>query len=250
MIRIIAARELRSLLVSPLAWVVLAVAQALVAWLFLVQIDLFVELQPRLAAAADAPGVTDLVAAPLLANAATVLMFLIPLLSMGLVSREVTAGTLPVLFSSPVSLVQIVLGKYLGLIAFLSLLLILTAAMPLSLLLGTQLDLGKLAAALLGLALALAAMGAIGLYASSCFRQPAAAAALALGILVFLTLAGQAGAPEDGGFGLFQWLSLAHHLQFLLRGLVRSVDLVYFALLILLPLGLSVQRLAVLRWGQ
>jgi ABC-2 type transport system permease protein len=249
MILIIAARELRGLLVSPLAWVVMALAQALLAWLFLVQIDLFMALQPRLAGAAGAPGVTDLVAAPLLANAGTVLMFLVPLLSTGLLGRESATGTLPVLFSAPVSLLQIVLGKYLGLLAFLGLLLALTAAMPLSLLAGTQLDLGKLAAALLGLALVLAATGAIGLYASSCLRQPAAAAALSLSILLFLWLADQAGVPEDGGFGLFQWLSLGHHFQFLLRGLVRSIDVVYFLLLILLPLGLSVQRLAALRRG-
>jgi len=249
MILVIAGRELRSLLVSPLAWVTLAVAQALMAWLFLLQIDLFVELQPRLAGAAGAPGVTDLVATPLLGNAGTVLMFLVPLLSMGLLSREYAAGTLPVLFSAPVSLLQIVLGKYLGLLAFLGLLLVLTAAMPLSLLAGTQLDLGKLASALLGLALMLGAMGAVGLYASACMRYPPAAAALSLGILVFLWLADQASAPEDGSLGAFQWLSLGHHLGFLLRGLVRSADLVYFLLLILLPLALSVQRLAGLRRG-
>jgi ABC-2 type transport system permease protein len=218
--------------------------------MFLVQIDLFLALQPRLAGTPGSPGVTDLVAAPLIANAGTLLMFLAPLLSMGLLSREYAAGTLPVLFSAPVSLAQIVLGKYLGLMAFLGVLLALTAAMPLSLLMGTQLDLGKLAAALLGLALLLGAAGAIGLYASASLRQPPAAAALSLGILLFLWLADRAGGTEEGGFSLFQWLSLTNHLQFLMRGLVRSADLAYFLVLIVLPLTLSVQRLAGLRRGR
>ena len=244
----IAARELRSLFVSPLAWAMLAVAQGLLAWLFLIQIDVFVQLQPKLAAAPGAPGVTDLVAAPLLAYAAVVLLFLVPLLSMRLLSEEYRSGSIRLLLSSPLSSTEIVLGKYLGLLGFLALIWLMTALMPMALYAGTSLDPGKLSAGLLGLALTLAAMGAVGLYLSSLFRQPATAAVMAFGVLLFLWIADHAGRPTEES-GLFDWISLSVHYEFLLRGLVRSSGLIYFLLLILTPLILAVHRLERLRQG-
>ena len=62
----IARRELRSLFVTPLAWVALAAVQFVVAWMFLLQIDLFMELQPQLAGRDGAPGLTAIVVAPML----------------------------------------------------------------------------------------------------------------------------------------------------------------------------------------
>ena len=59
MIFTIAARELRSLFLSPLAWAVLAVVQFILAYIFLSQIDNYLMWQPRLAAVEGAPGVAD-----------------------------------------------------------------------------------------------------------------------------------------------------------------------------------------------
>mgnify|MGYP001766890627 CR=1 FL=1 len=70
MILTIAAREWRSLFLSPLAWTLLAAAQGLLAWIFLLLIQDFQALQGRLAGLENAPGVTDLVAAPLFRAAA------------------------------------------------------------------------------------------------------------------------------------------------------------------------------------
>ena len=74
MIFTIAARELRSLFLSPLAWAVLAVVQFILAYIFLTQVDNYLAWQPRLAAVEGAPGVADLVIAPLFADAAIVLL--------------------------------------------------------------------------------------------------------------------------------------------------------------------------------
>lgn len=242
----VSGRELRSLFVSPLAWSMLAVAQAILAWLFLIQIDRFVQLQPKLAAEPGAPGVTDLVAAPLLAYAPVVLLFLIPVLSMRLLSQEYRTGTVQLLMSAPLTSTQIVLGKYLGLLGFLSLLWLMTALMPLSLYAGAGLDPGKLAAGLLGLALVLAAMGALGLYLSSLFQQPTMAAVMTFGVLLFLWISDH-GAGE--GSGIFAWISFSAHYGLLLRGLVSSGSLTYFLLLALVPLVLTVHRLERLRQG-
>ena len=191
MILTIAARELRSLFLSPLAWAILAVTQFILAWLFLAQIDTWMTLQPRLAAIEGAPGVADIVVAPLLANAATVLLLITPLITMRSLSDEYRGRTISLLFSAPVSMTEIVLGKYLGTLGFFLVLLIMLALMPLSLLVGTDLDMGKLAAGLLGLALLLATFAAIGLYMSSLTEQPVVAAVTTFGLLLLLWIIGE-----------------------------------------------------------
>jgi ABC-2 type transport system permease protein len=86
MIRAIAGRELRSLFFSPLAWLLLGLMQFILAWLFLIQVEEFMQLQPQLATLETAPGVTDLVVMPLLDSAALILMLVTPLISMRLLS--------------------------------------------------------------------------------------------------------------------------------------------------------------------
>jgi ABC-2 type transport system permease protein len=236
-------RELRSLFLSPLAWTLLGVMQLILAWLFLVQIEQYLQVQPRLATLANAPGITDLVVLPLLDSAAIVIMLLIPLLSMRLISEEYRSHSFSLLLSAPLPLNRIVLGKYLALLTLLGAMLLLTALMPLSLLLGGQLDLGKLAAGLLGLGLELALFGAIGLFISSLTARPAVAAAGTYGLLLFLWIIDLAAGSGGEGSALFSWLSPTHHYHQLLSGLVSSADLLYFLLLSSAFLFLTVHRL-------
>ena len=242
MILQIAAKEFRSHLLSPLSWSLLAVMQLLLAWLFLAQIEGFLQIQPRLAGLQQPPGVTDLVVLPLLDSAAIVLMLLVPVLSMGVFSREFSSGSFSLLLSSPVSMTGIVLGKYLALLGVLGIMLLLVALMPLSLLLGTSLDLGNLAAGLLGLLLTLAVYGALGMLLSSYTRHPAIAAASSYGILALLWIVNLSSSSE-----VLQMISLSSHFQRLLGGLVDSGDLAYYLLLILACLVLCVRRLDTLR---
>jgi len=236
---VIAGRELRGLFVTPFGWITLAVVQFIVAWLFLVQLEGFVQLQARLAVVPGAPGVTDLIVAPMLAQAAVLLLLVMPLVTMRAISGERQAGTLHLLLAAPVGTGEIVVGKFLGAFAFGLLLLGLIALMPLTLLLGTALDLGKLAAGLLGLALLLAALTAVGLLLSTLVTQPAAAAAGSFGLLLLLWVA-DAGVAADSALA---WLSLSHHLQPFLRGLVDSGAAAYYLLLTAVSLALSVRRL-------
>ena len=243
MIFTIAARELRSLFLSPLAWTILAVVQFILAYLFLAQIDGYLALQPRLAAIEGAPGVSDIVVAPLLADAGIVLLLITPLMTMRVLSEERRNRTLTLLFSAPVSMTEIIIGKYLGILAFFLILLGLLALMPLSLLLGTNLDLGKLAAGLLGLSLLLAAFSAIGLFMSSLTEQPTVAAISTFGLLLLLWIIDWAGNSGNETSGLFAYLSMLRHYETLLNGLFNSTDVAYYLLLTVMFLGLSIRRM-------
>ena len=65
-----------------------------------------------------APGVVDIVVAPLFANAAVLLLLITPLITMRVLSEERRNRTLSLLFSAPVSMTEIIVGKYLGVVSF------------------------------------------------------------------------------------------------------------------------------------
>jgi ABC-2 type transport system permease protein len=243
MIFTIAAREMRSLFLSPLAWAILAVTLFILAYLFLSQIEAYLLLQPRLAALQGAPGVSDIVVAPLFADAAVVLLLITPLVTMRTLSEERRSRTLSLLLSAPVSMTEIILGKYLGVLAFFLILIGLLTLMPLSLLAGTDLDLGKLAAGLLGLTLVVAAFAAIGLFMSSLTEQPTVAAVTTFGLLLLLWILDWAGNSGLDSSNLMAYLSMLRHYEPLLKGLFNSTDVAYYLLVTTLFLGFSIRRL-------
>ncbi len=241
---VVAGRELRSLFLSPLAWSILAVVQLLLAYMFLSQMDVFMQLQGRLAGLEGAPGVTQMVAMPVLANAAIVLLLVVPLLTMRLISEERRGQTIALLFSAPLSMSEIVLGKFLGVMAFLALMVAMIALMPLSLRLGAEIDFGMLAAGLLGLFLLVASFAALGLYMSTLTAQPAVAAVASFGALLLFWVidwSGNANLGEAGG--VLGYLSMLRHFEPLLKGVFDSSDVIYYLLFVVLFLGLSIRRL-------
>ncbi len=241
----IAAHELRSLFLSPLAWSILAVVQLIMAYVFLMQVDMFTQWQPRLAGLEGAPGLTDIVAVPLFRTAAIVLLLVVPLLTMRLVSEERRNRTLALLLSAPISMTEIILGKYLGLMTFLIILVGLIVFMPLSLLVGGNLDFGLLAAGTLGLTLLVCAFTAAGLFLSTLTEQPTVAAVSSFGLLLLLWIvdwAGTASEPETAG-GILAYLSLLSHYNALLNGVFDSKDIVYYLLFCVTFLVLSIRRL-------
>lgn len=236
--------ELKRLAVRPLAWALAALTIAWLAWTFVLGLGQFLGAQVKLAAVADAPGFTDLVAIPLLAELAKLAFLVVPLMTMTLIAGERRAGTLALLASTGLPPWRIVLGKYLAVLVWLALWLLATLAMPLVVGLGSTADWGKLASATLGTALLLATLAAIGIACSAATTFPAIAAAMALIVTLALWTIdrGAQAAGVSGGF--LEWLTMATHLQNLLRGLVASSDLAWFALATALSLSLAIRRLA------
>ena len=87
MIAAIARHELKTQFLSPLAWTLLGILQAILAFQFLIQVDTFSELQPQLAEMDSGPGLTDIVATRLFGNAGIILLLVTPLLTMRLLAR-------------------------------------------------------------------------------------------------------------------------------------------------------------------
>ncbi len=191
MIFTIAGKELRTLFASPLAWLVLTVVQVVLGYGFLKRLDDFMQVQSQLAQMASPPGITELVAAPTYATAAAMLLFAVPLLAMRMIAEERRNQTLTLLLSAPVSMTEIILGKFTGLMSFLLIIILLVLAMPLLLATGTRLDFGLLAGLTLALLLLAASFTAVSLYASSLTAQPMAAALLGFGMLLAMLFMGE-----------------------------------------------------------
>ena len=244
---ILARNELRRLFAQPLAWALLAAVLGLLAYFFLLSLEAFLVLMPKLAGGAAAPGVGDLVALPLLRAIASLLLLIVPLLGMRAIAGERQTGTLPLLLASGLSDARIVLGKFLALSAVFSVLIALAFAMPLSLELGTTLDLGRLCAAAFGLVLFAAALTALALCASSYAQQPVVAAIFALATNLVLWML-DAGARFEGvTSGFINYLALPTHLEPFLHGVISTVDIIYFVLLSAVALTLAARRLGTIR---
>jgi ABC-2 type transport system permease protein len=240
MIISIALRELRGMFLSPLAWTVLAVTQLILAWSFFSQIDFFFSIQPQLTTMPNAPGVTDLVVMPTFEVASIILLMVTPLLTMRLISEERRNGTISLLLSSPVSMSQIVLGKFLGIVLFMLVFVAMISIMPLSLLMGTELDLGKLAAGVFALILLLSAFSAAGLYLSSLTENPVVAAISSFGLLLLLWIISS---NAGGDTAVLTEISLLGHFAPMLRGLIDTADIAYFLLFILMFLLLTIKQM-------
>jgi len=244
MIFTLARRELRSLFLSPLAWAILAIVQFILAYLFLSQLQEFLLIQPKLAAIENAPGVTELVIVPLYGSAAFIMMLVTPLLTMRLISEERRNKSLSLLISAPVSMTEIILGKYLGMLGFAAIMIFMMTLMPLSLYFAGTLDSGLLFTIVLGITLLLAAFISLGLYMSSLTSQPTIAAMSTFGVLLLLWIIDWAGGKaEAAASGLLEYLSMLRHFEAFTKGLFNSSDFIYYILFISLFLILSIRRL-------
>jgi len=236
--------ELRRLFVSPLTWVVGALSLAWLSYGFLNILESFLSAQIRLAAIPDSPGFTHIVAVPTLGGFAYLAFFVVPLLTMSSLANDRREGRLALLLGMGLPPSRVVLGKYAAQLAWLLLWFGFVLAMPLALAHATDMDWGQLASASLGVVLLLAALAALGLACSAFAPHPAIAAAAAFLITFGLWKVNDRAQAAGVTDGAINWLAMSSHLQPLLRGLVTSVDVAWFALLVIVCLALAIRRVA------
>jgi ABC-2 type transport system permease protein len=228
---------------------VLTAVQIIAGYAFLKRLDDFLQVQPQLVQLASPPGVTELVVAPLFAATAMVLLFAVPLLAMRGIAEERRNQTMVFLTSAPVSMTQIVIGKFLGVFVFVVIIVALVAAMPLSLSASTRLDYGLIASLIAGVLLIGAAFAAVSLFISSLTTHPMGAAFGAFATLILMVFVGEAAA--DGlrarGWAIpaaaVQVFSPLKNFEPLGKGLIDTYAIACSLLLILFFIVMCVRRL-------
>lgn len=169
----------------------------------------------------------------------------IPLLTMGLMSRELGSGSIKLLYSSPVSNFQIIFGKYLSAIAY-SLLLVVILLIPIFITMGglKDADTPAMFTALFGLFITVAAYSAIGLFMSTITKYQVVAVVGTLALLGILNFIGEVGQNTDFLRDITYWLSIRGRSSVFLDGMWCTKDILYFLLIIFLFLSLCIIKLS------
>lgn len=246
--------ELRNLFYSPVAWFLLIVFLVQCAIVFTGLLypiahaqDIYRESDPNFRNWGELNSFTRILfvqPGALFSHILRNLYLFVPLLTMGLVSREINNGTIKLLYSSPVTIRQIVLGKYLAVVAYNLLLLctlgifITTAALTVN-----TIEYGLLMSATLGFFLLICAYSAIGLFMSSLTTYQIVSAISTFTIILLLSYIGGLWQQYDFIRDLTWFLSLVGRTDKMLVGLITTKDVIYFLVVIFMFVSFTLIRL-------
>lgn len=209
----LAQRELRSYFDSPAAYVVLSVFLLFSGWFFAT--PLFIENNATLRS------VFDIIP--------FIFLFFVPAITMSTFAEERRSGTLELLLTMPVRDWQVIAGKLLAVLIFLSIGIGLTFIYALSIAMMGDLDLGQTVGGYFGLLLLGMATGSIGIFASSLTRNQIVAFILGFAIIFVLFLMDKVTAFVPGWLaGILQYLGTDFHYRNLLRGVIDTRDVLYY----------------------
>ncbi len=206
-------RELRSYFDGPSAYVILSVFLLFTGWFF--GSTLFLENKASLRSMFDI--------------VPFIFLFFIPAISMPSFSEERRSGTLELLLTMPVKDWQVIAGKLLAVVLFLSSAIGLTLVYVMSVASLGDMDFGATFGGYLGLLLLGTATGAVGIFASSITKNQVVAFILGFGIIFTLYLVDKVTAFVPGWMaGVLQYLGTDFHYRNLLRGVIDTRDILYY----------------------
>ena len=244
----IAKAELRSLFYSPIAWFLLIV--------FLIQCSIvYFGALDNIARQQELGGMslqylknitTDIFLSPrgLFGSVMQNLYLFIPLLTMSLISRETSSGTIKLLYSSPIKVWEIIIGKYIAMMIYSLLLLAIVGLFVVSGIFHIQhVETGMLLSAMLGFYLLLLAYSAIGLFMSCLTTYQVVAAICTFVMIGILSYIGSLWQKIEFIRELTYFLSINGRTQKMLVGLITTKDVIYFLVIVYIFLGLSIFKL-------
>jgi ABC-2 type transport system permease protein len=206
-------KDFRSYFVSPIAYIVIAIFLLVTGWFFFTTFFLFGQASLR----------------NFFSLLPIIFCFVIPAVTMRLVSEELNIGSYEILLTMPVTFTDVVLGKFMAATAFVVALLIPALAYPITVSLLGQLDWGPVIGGYIGAILLGASFCAIGLFASALTRNQIIAFITGMAICFGLTLIDKMlfFLPRSL-LGVLSYLGADFHFQNISKGIIDSRDIVYF----------------------
>jgi len=206
-------KEFKSYFVSPIAYIVIGIFLLVSGWFFFTPFFLFNQANLR----------------NFFALLPVVFSFVVPAITMRLFSEELSVGSYELLLTMPVTILDIVLGKFLASVVFVAAMLTPTVAYPIAVSFLGQLDWGPVFGGYIGAVLLGAAFSAIGLFASSLTRNQIIAFIAGMAICFALTLLDKMlfFLPRSL-LEILQYLGADFHFQDISKGIVDSRDIIYF----------------------
>ncbi|TCC96858.1 Gldg family protein [Pedobacter psychroterrae] len=241
--------ELQKMFYSPIAWLILITFAVHAGLLFMVGVNFYIN-SAELGFPFD--NITyDLYANPnggLLPGMANNLYMYIPLVTMGLLSHEFSSGSIKLLYSSPVTNLQIVLGKFLSMLIFnLSMVVMLIPEVLFGFINIENFDYPIVLTALLGIYLMMSTYSAIGLFMSSLTSYQIGAAIGTLVVLAGLGYVDRLWQDIDFVRDVTFWLSIVARVNPMISGLILSIDIVYLIVIPMMFIAFTTFRLKGIR---
>jgi ABC-2 type transport system permease protein len=248
-------RELRAYFSSPIAYVVLTIFVFLSGIFFrsilaqVMQMAFAAQMQaqqlgPR---PMDMPG---MISRGFLSTMSVILLFIMPMLTMGLFSEEKKRGTIELLLTAPLTDLQVVLGKFLAAGTFFVILLLTTWVPMAVLFLYSDPASAPILTAYLGLLLYGLSIVAIGLFISTLTENQIIAAVLSFGTIMVLWLVDviAQNAESPASKGVLTYLSILSHLDDFMKGVLSTSHVIFYLSLMLVALFLTYRSIDSLRW--
>lgn len=247
----IARRELHSYFRSPIAYGVMAFFALISGYFFYIAVVFFVRrgMESAMIGQSVPMDINELVIRPLLSQMSVVGLFLIPMITMRLFAEEKRTGTIELLVTSPLTDLEIIMGKWIAAM------LLYLAMLGLSLLSVVILfEYGKpdwrpLLVGYLGLALLGGSLLAICTFISTCTRNQIVAGVAGFCVCLLLwMLDWVSGFDTSPLYAVVSYVSVLSHFDSFAKGLLDSKDIIYYVSVIFVGLFLTGRSLESLRW--
>jgi len=248
---IICRKELRSYFVSPIAYLLLALFAVIFGFFFWNILGFFVRegTEAMMSGQMFPMNLNERVIRPLLSNISVVGLFLIPMITMRLFAEEKRTGTIELLATSPVSDVEVILGKWAAAVLMYASMLLLSAVNFLFLFRYGHPDWKPLAIGYLGLLLQAGALLAIGTFISTLTKNQIIAGAVTFAVCLLLwILEWVTGFDSSTSSRVLAYMSVITHFESFSKGLLDSKDAIFYLTLIFLGLFLTTRSMESLRW--
>lgn len=244
-------KELNSYFVSWVAYLLLAMFAAVSGFFFWVFLREFAEygMMMQMRGQMTPMNVNEMIIRPMLSNLSVIGLFFIPIITMRLFAEEKRNGTIELLATSPITDVQIIVGKWLAALTFYASMLVFTGLNLAFLFKYGNPDWKPLLVGYLGMLLLAAAMLAVGIFISSLTKNQIIAGAMTFGVCLLLWVIGWAGQSDTGTVSqVLSYISVTTHLESFEKGVLASKDVIFYLTLIFLGLFLTARSMESLRW--
>ena len=247
-------KELNSYFHSPIAYIVLAVFAIIFGYFFVSILSIFVRNSMMAAQYAEMGqsmhmNVNEMVIRPLLMNVSVISLFLVPMITMRLFAEEKKTGTIELLMTSPLTDMEIILGKFFSAVILFAALLGITLVYFLILFRYGNPDWKPLVAGYLGLLLLGGCFMSLGLMLSTLTRNQLVAGMLTFGLFLMLWVIDWVSDYSTGVVGqVASYLALTTHLENYAKGVIDLRDTVYYLSVIGLGLFMTARSVESVRW--
>ena len=246
----IAGKELRGYFASPIAYIIIGFFALVFGYFFVASITMFMQMSLQMGMPGQGQiNVNSMAIRPLLQNVSVVALFVLPLITMRTYSEEKRSGTIELLLTSPLTDLQIVLGKFLGAVALYSLMLVVTWIHIGILFIYGNPEWKPIVAGYLGLLLMGASFISIGLLISSLTKNQIVAGMVTFAVLLLLwTVNWMSESSGPTMQKVLSALSITDRFDDFSKGIIAVSHVVYYLSFITFGLFLTAKSVDSERW--